>query len=285
MPPAANGADGHARKSGNNASGRGQGRGAKNGAEAAVADLPQPDACSKENAGTEASESWETIEHRRLPLPRRREGRLCNLSEYIDQTAALSQLKYNFLDENQKQWAALDYNTRTVLEDYPFITDYLIAHAYLMMNVRDVATLKHFIAKNASGTQRIVSYAVVSAARALIDHDQLKVAHYNSDSGEFVKKLVGAPILLSASSFEKAVRSKIQEFIFDSDEEKTIEAAGLGLGKLDDWIKPILVKYIQQSPHRDNRGQCEAVSAAVRDADRAVEASYPDSGRCNAFRR
>ena len=169
-----------------------------------------------------------------------------SLSDYIDGTEALAQIKYSFLDAMQESWSTLTYNVRTVLEDYPFITDYLIAYAYHVKKVREIFALKNFITNNKFGTRRIADYAAVSAARSLIEKEQLKVDHYNIDGSDFVNELTASPILLSAPSFSKSVREKIEQFVFDRDEEKIIDEAGIGA--LPVGIKPLLIKHIQQSP-------------------------------------
>lgn len=169
-----------------------------------------------------------------------------SLSDYIDGTEALAQIKYSFLDAMQESWSTLTYNVRTVLEDYPFITDYLIAYAYHIKKVGEISALKNFITSNKFGTRRIADYAAVSAARSLIDKEQLKVEGYNSDKGPFVDVLTEVPILLSATSFSKSVREKIEQFVFDRDEEKIINEAKIGA--LPFGIKPLLIKHIQQSP-------------------------------------
>jgi len=241
------------------APGRGKARGRGKGkvdAQAAVVKMLRLNLAAKKTpkpSGAKSSWQAKSLADFLFTTKENPKGRLCNLSEHIDQTATLSQLKYNFLDEIKEKWATVDYNARTVLEDYPYITDYLIAYAYYIKNVRDVAALKHFIVDNPSGTQCIADYAAISATRELIDREQLKVADYNDDDGTFVENLNDPPILLSVGSFGKAVRAKIQEFVFDTDEELIIDQAKLGT--LPPGIKPILVKYIQQSPipiNKDN---------------------------------
>jgi hypothetical protein len=173
-----------------------------------------------------------------------------NLSDKIDQTAALAQLKYAFLDAMQGNGTALNYNARAVLERYPFITDYLIAYAYHILKVQDIAALKHIVFNNKAGARGIAEYGALSATRNLIEKEQLNVEGYNDDSGAFIKKLREAPIPLSETSFGPTVRAKIEEFVFDRDEEDIIDTAvdKNKIGILPPGIKPLLVKYIQQSP-------------------------------------
>jgi hypothetical protein len=169
-----------------------------------------------------------------------------SISDHIDQTAQLAQLKYAFLDAMQDNWSAFGYNARAVLEHYSCITDFLTAYAYHLMNVRDVATLKHFMLNNKSGAHSVLGYVAVSAARSLIDAEQLKVDDYNEDDSPFVARLLKAPLTLSTSAFSPAIRAQIEEFVFDRDEEDIIDHANIGV--LPEGIKPLLVKYMQQSP-------------------------------------
>jgi hypothetical protein len=168
------------------------------------------------------------------------------LADYIDKTPELAQLKYAFLDKIQENWALLPFNSRVVLENYPNITDYLIASVYHKLNIRDEDALRNVIVNNRAGTRLFADYAAVSAARWVIHEEQLKVDRYNANDGQFVQKLTASTIPLSALSFEKVVRDKIREFVFDRDEEKIIRSAKI-FRSLPADLLPQLVKYIQQS--------------------------------------
>lgn len=168
------------------------------------------------------------------------------LSEHIDMTPALVELKYAFQKQRQSIWPKLDYNTRAVLDGHTNIEDYLIAFAFHVAKLTDVNALCSFVLKNGRGGKRIVEYAIVSASRTLIDEQQLQVANYNDDDGRLAKALRTSKISLSATAFVSEAMSKIKAFVFDSDELELINTSKLA--PVPDDIKPLLVKLIQKSP-------------------------------------
>lgn len=173
-----------------------------------------------------------------------------NLTELIDQSPGLAKLKYSFLDSLQKGWGRVPYNARAVLRGHKAITDYLIVHAVLVKGVEDTDAVYNFILNQSEGVRQIVLYAALSAARQLIDRDQLKVPGYNDDGSEFARRFIDLPVVLSAITFTKQVKGLIKEFQFDLDEEGIINGviANGHLGKLPDGVKPLLIKYMQNSP-------------------------------------
>jgi hypothetical protein len=172
------------------------------------------------------------------------------LSGFIDKTPALVQLKYAFLDEIQEDWGQVSAGARAVLRDYPNIRDYLIAWAYLGVGISDVDAVKNVILTEKGGVTRVLGYATVGAARALIDREQLRVKDYNDDDSPFVKKHQQTPVPLATATFARSTRTLIDQFRFDSDEAAIIEDAIASgeIGDIDDSIKPTLIKYMQASP-------------------------------------
>jgi len=169
-----------------------------------------------------------------------------SLSDYIDQTPELAELKYAFLDSLEISWPVLPFDVRATIKEQANIRDYLIAYGYHIRKIRDVNALRNFVTQNSAGARQMADYAVVSAARALIDKEQLKVEHYNDDESEFVTGLVKEAVPLSALSYVKTVKAYIKEFVFDRDEEALIKSANIG--PLPPGITPTLVRYIQNSP-------------------------------------
>ncbi|HEX7314008.1 MAG TPA: hypothetical protein VF297_08800 [Pyrinomonadaceae bacterium] len=168
------------------------------------------------------------------------------LSEYIDLTPRLSSLKYAFQASLAAGWFGLSYNTKAVLEGYPAIADYLVAYAHQVMNLRDVSGVKSFILSNKAGASNVANYAAVSAARQLVDKEQLNVPNINDDASPVVRALRAKALPLSSTSFKPAARKIINQFVFDAVYYQLIE--GASIGKIPDSIKPLLVQYIKASP-------------------------------------
>ena len=170
------------------------------------------------------------------------------LSDYIDMTPDLSSLKYAFQGNLTANWFNLDFNTKTVLDGYPAITDYLIAFAYHVMNLKEVNGLKNFILSNQLGAKNVANYAIVSAARTLIDNEQLNVPDYDVDNSEIVVDLKSAGLSLSAASFKSAASARIDDFIFNGKWSKLIDGAAADIGPISPAIRPLLIKYLKSSP-------------------------------------
>ncbi len=168
------------------------------------------------------------------------------LSEYIDMTADLSALKYEFQGNISDNWFNLDYNTKAVLDSYPAIQDYLVAYGFFIMDLQEVNGLKNFILSNRLGAKNVANYAIVSAARTIIDQEQLKVPFYDVDSSEIVADIKAAGLSTSTASFKTTLQARIDDFVFNNNESQLIDGAGIGV--LPAGIKPQLIKYIKNSP-------------------------------------
>jgi hypothetical protein len=168
------------------------------------------------------------------------------LSDYIDMTADLSELKYAFESYLSGNWFNLDYNAKAVLDDYPAIRDYLIAYGYYVMELQEVNGLKNFVLSNRVGAKNVANYAIVSAARTIIDQEKLKVPHYNDDDSEIVAVINAAGLSLSSASFKTALQKRVDDYIFNGNESRLIDHADIGV--LPSGIKPLLIKYIKHSP-------------------------------------
>jgi hypothetical protein len=167
------------------------------------------------------------------------------LSDLIDATSQLSSLKYAFQNNLSSNWNNLDYNTQAVLDGHPAITDYLIAFGYFQMGLVEVNGLTNFLLSNRQGAKAVINYAIVSAARAIIDSEQLVVPDYNNDDSEIVSKIKLAGFTLSSASFNSSVRALVEDYIFNKNESDLIDNAGLGLPP---ELKPQLTRYIKNSP-------------------------------------
>jgi hypothetical protein len=170
------------------------------------------------------------------------------LSEYIDMTAHLSALKYAFDGNLSANWFNLDYNTKAVLDSYPAIKDFLVAYGYHVMGLHEVNGLKNFILSNRLGAKNIANYAIISAARTIIDQEHLKVPRYNEDDSEIVAEIRKAGLSLSSASFKATLQARIDDFVFNSKESKLIDDAAKVIGPFPPGIKPLLIKYIKASP-------------------------------------
>lgn len=168
------------------------------------------------------------------------------LSDYIDMIAELSALKYAFENYLSVNWFNLDYNTKAILDGYPAIRDYLIAYGFYVMELQEVNGLKNFILSNMAGAKNVVNYAIVSAARTIIDQEKLKVPHYNEDDSLIVAEIKAAGLSLSSASFKTTLQKRIDDYIFNGNESRLIDSAGIGV--LPSGIKPLLIKYIKHSP-------------------------------------
>jgi hypothetical protein len=173
-----------------------------------------------------------------------------SLSDYIETVPALSKLKFQFQRTLANIRPNMEYNAKSVLASrYPAIIDYLVAHAFYVGKRREMDGLTNYILNSSKGVRNVANYASVSAARSFIEEKQLKVPGYNNDNSEFTKKLASAELLLSANSYKPLLKKEIDDFVFNSDEAELIEQAEQGgLGKIPNEIKPLLIKYIQQSP-------------------------------------
>ncbi len=169
------------------------------------------------------------------------------LSELIDALPSVSSLKYAFQGSVAPHLNNLPFNVRTVLENYPAISNYLVAFAYSVMDLQEVNGLKNFIITNPTGARNVANYASVSAARSIIEKEQLKVPGYNEDGSEVVRRIREKELSLSTTSFVPAVKAIVNDFVFNSDEMKVIAAAEKVIGKIPATLYPQLIKFITKS--------------------------------------
>jgi hypothetical protein len=168
-----------------------------------------------------------------------------SLADYIDVTADLAALKYAFQNNLNNDWQTLDYNTKTVLDGYPAIVDYLIAYAFHIMNIQDVCGLRNFIYSNRGGARNIVNYVVLSGARTIINNEQLNVPDYNQDDSPLLPQLSAANLSLALASFKTSAQAVINDYIFNAAQSQLIDQATIG--PVPAALKPLLVQLIKQS--------------------------------------
>lgn len=168
------------------------------------------------------------------------------LSEYIE--SELSALKFEFDEKVAEKKTTLDPNVRIVL-GYPAIRDYLVAYGYLVRDLQEVTGLTNFVFTRDKGAKNVVNYALVSAARTIIDRKKLDVPNPNHDDSAMFKALKAKGIPLTANSFSKGVLSVVETFVFNKDELDLIESVRvkLDLGEIPEDIKTELIKYMRNS--------------------------------------
>ena len=178
------------------------------------------------------------------------------ISDCIDKTNTLSNLKYELQDVLVENWNLLDFNKKTVLQ-YKNILDYLIAYAFFVKEISDVNALSNFIKSHKLGSNNIVNYGIISAARAFIQKESLNIDEfndpvtkkdltYNDMEHPLIQKLSTSGLSMSSASFKKEIQKIIDDYIFNGAELKMIEGAGIGFIPAE--LKPLLVKYIRSSP-------------------------------------
>jgi len=170
------------------------------------------------------------------------------LAEYIDSQPALSALKYSFEDKLAAIRSTLDYNSKTVLDGNPAIRDYLVSFAFLVMDLKELYGLTNFVLVNRLGAKNIANYAIVSAARTIIEQEHLKVQDYNNDNSDIVDQIKAAGLSMSTAKFKDSLQALVNGFVFFSAESKIIEDAEKVIGPFPSGIKPLLIKYIKNSP-------------------------------------
>lgn len=168
------------------------------------------------------------------------------LSDYIDRTADLSNLKYDFMSNLAAGWYGLDYNTKAVLDGYPAITDFLIAYGFHIMNVIEVNGLQNFIFSNKVGAKAVATYAAVSAARFIINDEQLNVLNYNQDDSDIVTALKDAALSLSTNAFAPGAKAVIDDYLFNGTYLNIIKSAKVGAVPVA--MQAQLVKLLKNSP-------------------------------------
>jgi hypothetical protein len=224
----------------------------------------------------------------------KRESRddLLMLSEVLDRSPELSQLKYSVQSNLTAYASTLDADTNIVL-NYGALRNYLIAVATVRMGLTEVNGIRNFLQSHGLGVHSVATYAVLSAARGYIHSEHLNVQDFNLDSSSISKDLIAASLPLSASAFSSALKQVINNNLFNHKDEIELDQAAKELHlQLPVSMKPLLVKAIKASPipvTKDNikfllpllisqvRGPIElpaATPADETDSDRDFEVSY-----------
>lgn len=155
------------------------------------------------------------------------------VSEFIDMTAQLSSLKYDFQNTLSENWINLDYNTTKALDGLPGIVDYLIAYGNLVMNMTEVHGLANFVFSNSLGVKHVVNYAIVGASRTIVDDEQLNVPGINDNQSKagsnVVSRILAGNLTISSASFASSVKTIVDDFVFNQGVHEIIDAAKLNL--------------------------------------------------------
>ncbi len=172
-----------------------------------------------------------------------------SVSEMIDGTPGLATLKYAFQDEFQSNLNTIGNPARAVLENYPAISDYLVAYAYYEMNLDDASAVKNFILGNPLGARNIAEYAIIGAARAFVSLKQINVPEYEKDDSHFVKSLRDAGLSLDEAAFIPGVTALLDNLVYD---KKYTDLLGVKFektfGKLSPEVKRELIRFFKASP-------------------------------------
>lgn len=173
---------------------------------------------------------------------------LLTLSEVLDRSPELSQLKYSVQSNLAANASTLDANTSIVL-NYGAVRDYLIAVAAVRMRLSEVNGIRNFLQNHGLGARSVATYAVLSAARGYIHREHLNVPDFNSDTSSITKDLIAAGLPLSASAFSVPLKQVINNNLFNHKDEIELDQAAKDLHlQIPVSMKPLLVKAIKASP-------------------------------------
>jgi hypothetical protein len=171
------------------------------------------------------------------------------LSDIIGATSTLSSLRYSFENNLAANWNNFDFNTRAVLEGYPAITDYLVAHGYFVVGLADIKSLTNFVLGNRQGAKSIVNYAIVSAGREIVNREKLSDFGIDEPGSAILKRILSANLSLSSASFNSAFTALVNDYIFNKVELGLIEDSDLKLpAAIKPQLIPQLIKFIRKSP-------------------------------------
>ena len=172
-----------------------------------------------------------------------------SLSDYIAKTPELSKLKYQFQDNLTASRDKQDFNQKAILGDnYLAIRDYLVAYAFYIGDRTEISALTDYVMRDPSGVPMVAAYTAVSAARVIVEKEQLLVPDFNKDDSDFVKTVAAANLNFSSTSFTTKVRALIDEMVFKKGPIDLIKDAEDSLGTIPQDIKLQLIKYIENSP-------------------------------------
>jgi hypothetical protein len=166
------------------------------------------------------------------------------LSDFIDITPTLSDLKYAYEQSLSGNWLLMDANVRFALNNHPSLRDYLVVYAVLVMQVKDFNALKNFILNNQAGVRSVINYGAVSAARTYVFNQKLVVKDYDNDDSKVVAEIKSANLLLTEASFTPTLKSLIDDVIFN---EAQTEILGHAKIKVPDALKLQVIQLMKKS--------------------------------------
>lgn len=175
---------------------------------------------------------------------------LISLGEYVDRVSALSTLKYSVDDALAAEWSTYPESIRRVLDNdiYPALRVYLVAYAYVVLELSDVGAVKKFILTDSLGAAALIDYATVGAARELVADKGFNIRDYDVDTSDFVTKIRSAQVGMSTASFEREVMAVVNDLINDVEHKDLIDKAEKTLGPLSLQTRLLLARYIDAAP-------------------------------------
>ena len=175
------------------------------------------------------------------------DGTKINLSDYLDDSdPALSEVRYDVQEQLTSSRWRLEPNTRAVLEGHDNIRDYLIARAWKVANVRDAESMVHYLLTNRAGVKTVIDYATVSAARAIVEAQRLKVPDYHEDGKPFSERIKAKAPSFAKAAFAGAVDDVARDIMYNADAGRLIDDANFGV--FPPHIRLKLIQLIQASP-------------------------------------
>jgi hypothetical protein len=183
------------------------------------------------------------------------------LSEHIDADPELAALKYQFIEQVREPGTVSD-SISQIVENHLPLADYVVAYAYYRKNIRDINALMNFALRSGEGFKTLVDYAIVSAAREVVDREQLKVANIDVDNDPIVAELTQVDkdtgtekISLSKSAFEAGTKGVVNAFVFEGKYNAILSGflarnrPGSDAARAElEQLRPAILQYIKQSP-------------------------------------
>lgn len=129
---------------------------------------------------------------------------------------------------------------------------------HLAHEVRDINALMNFVLTGKNGFNAVVDYAAVSAARVLVNREQLNVPDIDKDTSAVVKALKNpnpekktSNIPLTKVSFNSAAKAVINPHVFDRSYAQILDAFlkknGIDGDKTIKQIRPLVLQYVKNS--------------------------------------
>jgi len=170
-----------------------------------------------------------------------------NFSDFVnDGDPALAELAYDVKDQLASSRWRLDPNVRAVLDGHDAVRDYLIARAWVVGRIRDADAMVHYLLGNRSGVKGVIDYIAVSAARAYVEAQRLRVPEYIEDGKPFSLQVKASAPSFAKAAFVPAIKAIADDIMFNGDAGKLIDESGMG--PFSASIRAKLVAMIKSYP-------------------------------------